>query len=111
MKFYRFIFSLIFLITLTGCLESSREAPSSLAKKYGDNVVLYATHWCGYCQKKRDFLSQHNIKYTEYDIEASQDGLQEFEALGGKGIPLVLVKGRVVEGYAPNAILKVLNGT
>lgn len=69
---------------------------------------MYATSWCGYCRKMREFFEENNIEYTEYDIEASDLGKQEFDALNGKGIPLVLINGRVVEGYAPKAVLDLI---
>jgi mycoredoxin len=103
---YFVIFSVLAL--LCGCLESSREAPTTLSEKYGEKVVMYATSWCGYCQRMREFFAANNIDYQEYDVEASSEGMREFKDLGGKGVPLVLVKGRVVEGYAPKAVAKLL---
>jgi len=65
-----------------------------------DNVVLYATSWCGYCKKTRTFLAEHNIQYTEYDVETSEEGRKQFEALGGSGVPVMDIKGTVVHGYS-----------
>ena len=93
------------LLTLSACFETSRQAPANIADKYRGKVVLYATSWCGYCEKTRDLFEQRNIQYIELDIESSLEGKTEFDQLGAKGIPLVLIKGRVVEGYAPNAVL------
>ncbi len=103
-------FFLIILITLvSGCMESSREAPTELSSKYGDTVVLYATSWCGYCEKTRNLLKENNIDYVELDIEESNEAKLEFDRLEGNGIPLVLIKGKVVEGYAPKTVLKLVN--
>lgn len=95
---------------VSGCLESSREAPREMAEKYEGQVVLYSTSWCGYCRKMREFLEQNHIDYVEFDIEVSEDANTEFKRLGGNGIPLVLVKGRVVNGYAPKAVLELIRG-
>ncbi len=65
-----------------------------------DNVILYATTWCGYCKKTRAFLAENNIKYIEYDIEESEEGRKQHQALGGKGVPVLDVKGTVVYGYS-----------
>jgi len=107
----RYVCLSIIIVALTGCFESSREAPPDIATKYGSKVVLYATSWCGYCEKTRELLKHSDIEYLEYDIESSAQGKQEFDKLGGKGIPLVLINGRVVEGYDPNAILELAKNT
>lgn len=65
-----------------------------------DNVILYATTWCGYCKKTRAFLAKNNIQYTEYDIETTVRGRDGHEALGGGGVPVLDIKGNVVYGYS-----------
>lgn len=65
-----------------------------------DNVILYATAWCGYCKKTRAFLAKNNIEYTEYDIEKSEEGRQQHQALGGNGIPVLDIKGTIIHGYS-----------
>lgn len=65
-----------------------------------DNVILYATSWCGYCKRTRTFFADNNIQYTEYDVEKSDEGRKKFEALGGKGVPVVDIKGTVIYGYS-----------
>ncbi|MDE1464079.1 glutaredoxin family protein [Spartinivicinus poritis] len=75
-----------------------------------EDVVLYATSWCGYCKKARSFLEKYNIPYTEYDIEKSTEGLHQYKQLGGKGVPVFLVKGKTISGYNPQAVVAALEG-
>jgi glutaredoxin len=72
------------------------------------NVVLYATDWCGYCKKTRRFLDSKGIPYKEFDIEKSAEGRKAYEALGGRGIPLIDVNGTLIRGFSPEAILAAL---
>ena len=65
-----------------------------------ENVVLYATSWCSYCKKTRAFLAENNVEYIEYDIEKSAKGRKQHEQLGGKGVPVLDVRGTVVYGYS-----------
>ena len=65
-----------------------------------DNVILYATTWCGYCKKTRAFLAKNNIDYIEYDIENSEEGRKQHKALGGNGVPVLDIKGSVIHGYS-----------
>ncbi len=73
-----------------------------------DNVILYATSWCGYCKRTRAFFSENNIKYTEYDVEKSEVGRQQYEALGGQGVPVVDIKGTVIFGYSVKKMKTIL---
>ncbi|MBD9482254.1 glutaredoxin family protein [Pseudomonas sp. PDM14] len=73
--------------------------------RVGDSqVVLYATSWCGYCAKTRVFLAQQNIPYREVDIEKSASGRKAYEALGGRGIPVLDINGTIIHGYDPQGI-------
>ncbi|MBI6855254.1 glutaredoxin family protein [Pseudomonas cichorii] len=83
--------------------------PASVAQSYSQaRVVMYATEWCGYCKQTRRFLDSKGIAFTEYDIEKSAEGRKAYEALGGRGIPLLDVNGTLIRGFSPDAILAAL---
>jgi len=71
-------------------------------------VVLYATDWCGYCKLTRRFLDQKGIPFKEYDIDKDAEARKAYEALGGRGIPVLDVNGTLIRGYEPEAILAAL---
>lgn len=73
-----------------------------------ENVILYATAWCGYCKKTRAFLAENNVQYIEYDVENSDLGRQQHQALGGGGVPVLDIKGTVIYGYDINSMRHVL---
>jgi len=70
----------------------------------GGGIALYATEWCGYCQKTREFFAENDIEYVEYDIEKSAERNREHKELGGRGVPLVNVGGTIIHGYDPSRI-------
>lgn len=70
-----------------------------------DEVVLYATQWCRYCEKTRKLFVKHDIAYVEYDIEKSPQAHREYKKLGGRGVPVVNAYGTVIHGYSPQRIL------
>ncbi|MFC4257731.1 glutaredoxin domain-containing protein [Marinobacter lacisalsi] len=78
--------------------------PPDYAAAHGGKVILYATDWCGYCEKTRQYLTSSDIPYHEYDIEKSEEGKRQFDALGGSGVPVLLVNGDVIKGYDPARI-------
>lgn len=72
------------------------------------HVVLYATRWCGYCKKAREFFAANGIVYEERDIEASGSAEAEYRALGGSGVPVVVIDELVIHGFSPNRMLEAL---
>lgn len=89
-------------------LRDEFSPPPDFSAGHPEGVVLYATDWCGYCKKTREFFKQHNIAYVEYDIEKSQEGKAQYDKLRGSGIPLVVIRGEVLRGYDPNTMKKLL---
>jgi glutaredoxin len=74
-----------------------------------NDVILYATSWCGYCKKTREFLAENNIQYTEYDVEASEQGRRKFAVLNAKGVPVLDIQGTIIDGYDVSKTKKVLS--
>lgn len=72
------------------------------------DVVLFATSWCGYCAKARDLLKTAGVPFVEHDIETSVEGKQQYDAIGGQGVPILLINGEIVRGYNPNLIVKLI---
>jgi glutaredoxin-like YruB-family protein len=72
------------------------------------NVVLYATDWCGYCKQTKRFLDSKGIPFKEFDIEKDAQARKAYEALGGRGIPLIDVNGTLIRGFDPDEILAAL---
>lgn len=85
------------------------DAPDVPATNGG--VVLYATDWCGYCQKTRELFAKHDIPYIEYDIEKSSQGYREYRDLGGRGVPVINANGTVIHGYSAQRILAAASPT
>jgi glutaredoxin len=83
-----------------------QHAPKSAGKK---NVILYGTSWCGYCTKARRYFQANNIPFEDYDIESSASAKSEYDALNGKGVPLILVGDNLMNGFSEshfNQLLK-----
>ncbi|HTF95659.1 MAG TPA: glutaredoxin family protein [Cellvibrio sp.] len=82
--------------------------PPDFSAHHAEGVVLYATDWCGYCKKARNFFKENNIAYVEYDIEKSAEGRSQYDQLHGRGVPLIMIHGNILRGYDPNAIKEAL---
>jgi len=65
------------------------------------SVVMYSTSWCPHCKRARAYFARNGIAYQEVDVEKSEAGKRDFAALGGGGVPLILVGGKAMRGFDP----------
>jgi glutaredoxin len=65
----------------------------------GEKVTLYTTTWCGYCKKARAYLNARNIPFDDVDVETTDRGRREYRAMGGNGVPVILVGSQRMDGY------------
>jgi len=106
MSYRTIIYALVFVIAISWAYYYSTKPAPDFAAAHGGKVILYATSWCGYCTKTRDLLDKNNIDYFEYDVEKSEEGRKQFKALGGRGVPVLLIKGEVLKGFDPQRIIE-----
>ena len=74
-----------------------------------DMVELYATSWCGYCKKAKQYFTENKIKYTEYDIEESLSAKMNYDKLGVSGVPVILYKGKQMSGFSVSGFRRLYN--
>jgi glutaredoxin/predicted RNA-binding Zn-ribbon protein involved in translation (DUF1610 family) len=79
---------------LHGSRGSAGSTPGAVA-----GVDIYATSYCDTCKIAKAYMRRHGIAYTEYDVEADIDRRREFYDRGGKGTPLIFVRGQRMEGF------------
>jgi len=103
---------LLLLALLFGGLPAARQIMSSLyeltlVEGHGQQiktpVVMYSTQWCPYCRKAHAYFKRHKFSYVEYDIEASAQNLANFRALNGRGVPLIVVGDKRMQGFSPKS--------
>ncbi len=70
-------------------------------------VVMYATSWCPYCQQARNYFRQQGIAYTEYDIERDAEAKRRYQAFGGRGIPVIFVGKRRMNGFSTSGFNRI----
>jgi glutaredoxin len=89
---------------------SPREEPTSAKTNAtadpqgGPVVTVYTTAHCPWCKKAKAWLDDHEIAYTERDIEHDPAAAAEMRRLaGGGGVPTIVVDGVVTRGYSAQA--------
>jgi len=73
---------------------------TSGAKSKSKSVIMYSTSWCGYCKKARKHFERNNIPYQDYDIEKSKKAAQDYKRLNGRGVPVILIGKRRMNGFS-----------
>jgi glutaredoxin len=75
-------------------------SPPEPTAKTNKNVVMYSTAWYGYCKKARAYFESHNIASTDYDIEHSDEAKQNYDAIGGHGVPIIFIGPACMNGFS-----------
>ena len=70
----------------------------------GDIRMLSSTT-CAYCTVARRWLTDQQVPFTECFIERDADCAARYQALGARGTPTLLVRGRVQLGFSPQQVL------
>jgi len=68
---------------------------------------MYSASWCTVCKKAKKYFRERGISYTEYDIEKSAKGRREYDKLGARGVPVILVGNKRLNGFTEEAFNKI----
>ena len=80
----------------------------TIGGKYkGKSVVMYSTSWCGYCKRARIHFKRNKIPYKEYDIEKSKKAALDYKKLNGRGVPVILIGTRRMNGFSAKTFDKI----
>ena len=64
------------------------------------NVVIYSTPTCHFCQMAKEFFTEHNIPFTNYDVAMDAAKRMEMVQLTGQlGVPVIVVDGKAMVGF------------
>lgn len=75
-------------------------------------MTMYSTVWCGYCQRLKKQLAEHNVDYSEIDIEQNPDAAKIVEQVneGNQTVPtLVFADGYAMTNPSLQAVLSKLD--
>ncbi|MCW8930779.1 MAG: glutaredoxin family protein [Gammaproteobacteria bacterium] len=90
--------------------------PESYGKKNVSNknsnkkVIMYSATWCGVCKQAKKYFNRQGIAYKEYDIEKTSKGRKDYKRLQGRGVPIILVGKKRMDGFDAQAFDKMYRG-
>jgi len=73
------------------------------------NVIVYSTQTCPYCHMAKDFLSEHKVKFRDFDVGKDQKaGAEMVKKSGQSGVPVIDIEGKIIIGFDREAIAEAL---
>ena len=74
-----------------------------------DEVVMYSTTECVYCNQAKGWLRQYGFAFTECNMSIEPRCETEFRAYGATGTPFLIVRGhQMKEGFDSEEFLTAL---
>ncbi len=74
-----------------------------------EKVLVYSTQSCPYCIRLKQFLSENNISYVDYDVGRDNQKAEEMAAKSGQmGVPVLDIDGKIIVGFDRDEIKQVL---
>ncbi len=73
-------------------------------------VTVYSAVWCPWCNKTKEWLNAHKVKYTVKDVDKDSKIAEELVRKSGQtGIPVTEIDGEIIVGYDVPRLSKALS--
>jgi mycoredoxin len=65
-------------------------------------ITVYSASWCPDCREAKRFLDDHQLPYTDINIETTPGAADEVvKRIGKRSIPQFVVDGEWIQPYTP----------
>ena len=85
------------------------QKPAAKTSKGSAKVEIFTASFCPHCADAKQYLKHKKIPFKEYNLERSADAEKKFRGYGGKAIPLLIVKGKVLRRWDQKAFEALYN--
>jgi glutaredoxin len=69
-------------------------------------IRLYTAPGCGRCRQLKAHLQQLRLPFQELDISRNRRAHGDWQRLGARGVPVLLVGDKRLDGYDPERLLR-----
>jgi len=74
-----------------------------------ENVIIYTTPTCHFCQAAKSFFDENSVSYEEFNVAEDADKRQEMiEMTGQMGVPVIRIGDDVVIGFDEGKVKELL---
>lgn len=71
-------------------------------------IRLYSAPGCGHCRQLKAHLQRLKVPFQEFDISRNRRAQSDFQRLGARGVPVLLIGDQRLDGYHPQRLEKLL---
>lgn len=73
-------------------------------------VTIYSTPTCHFCHMAKEFFTEHNIAFTDYNVAEDAARRTEMREITGQmGVPVIIIGNDVVIGFDEPKLRSLLN--
>ncbi len=73
------------------------------------NVTIYSTPTCHFCHMAKDFFTENNVAFTDYDVATDMDKRAEMvDKSGQMGVPVIFIGDDMIIGFNKPKIAELL---
>ena len=97
--------------------EAQAARPEPVAVAASGEVIVFGASWCGACRQAEAYLRERNVPFVEHDIEREPEARADMQrraraaGITANGIPIIDIRGRVMQGFDPGAVDRALRET
>ncbi|CYU49160.1 TPA: glutaredoxin-like protein NrdH [Streptococcus suis] len=67
-------------------------------------VTIYSKNDCVQCKMSKKFLDQHNVAYTEINLDEQPEYIEHVKSLGFSAAPVIETANDVFSGFQPGKL-------
>ena len=72
-------------------------------------VEIFSTPTCHFCHMAKDWLTEKNIPFSDYNVGENMEKRKEMiEITGQLGVPVIRIENEVMIGFNPAQMAKIL---
>lgn len=82
-----------------------------LNMKDAPDVLMLGAAWCPACKAATRFFVKNNINYCEYDMERNAIGARLYQAVNGRGVPILFIGEHRIHGFNAERVTRAMQNT
>ena len=73
-------------------------------------VKVYSTPWCMYCKMAKEYFTEKEVAFTDYDVSSDEKARKEMlDTSKQSGVPVIMIDKEMIIGFDKERINKLLN--